>query len=103
MNPTITHPGTGKYERLLERCRGLAPIPTAVAYPCEETALAGAMDAATQGLIEPILVGPAATIAEIAGRKASTSVARRLWTRPTATPRRPKRWNWSARAGPNWS
>ena len=62
----MTHPGTGKYEQLLERCRGLAPIPTAVAYPCEATALAGAIDAGTQGLIVPILVGPAATIAEIA-------------------------------------
>jgi phosphate acetyltransferase len=62
----MTHPGTGKYEKLLERCRGLAPIPTAVAYPCEETALAGAIDAGTQGLIVPILVGPAAKIAEIA-------------------------------------
>ena len=65
----MTHPGTGKYEQLLERCRGLAPIPTAVAYPCEETALAGAIDAGTQGLIVPILVGPAATIAEIAKAK----------------------------------
>jgi phosphotransacetylase len=65
----MTHPGTGKYERLLERCRGMAPIPTAVAYPCEETALASAIDAATQGLIAPILVGPAATIAEIARAK----------------------------------
>jgi len=65
----MTQPGTGKYERLLERCRGLAPIPTAVAWPCEETALAGAIDAAREGLIEPILVGPAATIAEIAKAK----------------------------------
>ena len=65
----MTHPGTGKYEQLLERCRGLAPIPTAVAYPCEETALAGAVDAGAQGLIVPILVGPAATIAEIAKAK----------------------------------
>jgi len=65
----MTHPGTGKYEVLLERCRGLAPIPTAVAYPCEETALAGAIDAGIQGLIVPILVGPAATIAEIAKAK----------------------------------
>ena len=62
----MTHPGTGKYERLLERCKGLAPIPTAVAYPCEETALEGAIDAGRQGLITPILVGPAAKIAEIA-------------------------------------
>ena len=65
----MTHPGTGKYERLLERCKGLAPIPTAVAYPCEETALAGAIDAGVQGLIVPILVGPAATIREIAKAK----------------------------------
>jgi len=50
--------GTGKYERLLERCRGLAPVPTAVAHPCEEGALKGAVDAAQLGLITPILVGP---------------------------------------------
>jgi len=59
-------PGTGKYEALLERCRGLEPIPTAVAYPCDATSLAGAVDAARDGLIVPILVGPAATIAEVA-------------------------------------
>src|ERR1700752_2061727 len=66
---TLTHPGTGKYESLLERCRGLARIPTAVAYPCEETALAGAIDAGSQGLIAPILVGPASVIATIARAK----------------------------------
>ena len=58
--------GTGKYEALLERCRGLEPVPTAVAHPCEETALAGAMEAAAKGLIVPILVGPSARIQEIA-------------------------------------
>jgi phosphate acetyltransferase len=62
----MTHPGTGKYEQLLERCRGLAPIATAVAWPCDETSLAGAIDAGRQGLIEPILVGSAAKIAEVA-------------------------------------
>jgi len=65
----MTQPGTGKYERLLERCRGLDPVPTAVAWPCEETALAGAIDAAKQGMIIPILVGPAATIRELAKAK----------------------------------
>ena len=50
--------GTGKYEHLLARCQGIDPIPTAVAHPCEETALAGAIEAAELGLIEPILVGP---------------------------------------------
>jgi phosphotransacetylase len=62
--------GTGKYEQLLERCRGLARVPTAVAHPCEESALTGAIEARTRGLIEPILVGPAARIAEIARAQA---------------------------------
>ena len=60
--------GTGKYEQLLERCRSLAPVPTAVAHPCEETALEGALDAAAKGLIAPILVGPEAKIREVAAR-----------------------------------
>ena len=61
-----TAPGTGKYERLLARCEGLAPVPTAVAHPCEATALSGAVEAASRGLIVPLLVGPAAKIAETA-------------------------------------
>ena len=65
----MTQPGTGKYERLLERCRGIAPIATAVAYPCDESSLSGAVDAAKLGLIVPILVGPAAKIAEVAKAK----------------------------------
>jgi phosphotransacetylase len=59
--------GTGKYEALLARCRSLDPVPTAVAHPCEATALAGAIDAGANGLIVPILVGPAAKIREVAG------------------------------------
>jgi phosphotransacetylase len=69
MNPatgTTRTTGTGKYEQLLERCRSLKPVPTAVAHPCEETALAGAIEAGQKGLIAPILVGPAAKIQEIA-------------------------------------
>ena len=50
--------GTGKYERLLERCKSQPAVPTAVAHPCEESALRGALQAAQVGLIEPILVGP---------------------------------------------
>jgi phosphotransacetylase len=60
--------GTGKYEQLLVRCRNLEPIPTAVAHPCETTALTGALEAGAKGLITPILVGPAAKIAEVAKR-----------------------------------
>jgi phosphotransacetylase len=58
--------GTGKYERLLARCEGLAPAPAAVVHPCEATALAGAVEAAARNLITPFLVGPAAKIAETA-------------------------------------
>ena len=58
--------GSGKYERLLERCARLEPVPTAVAHPCEATALSGAVEAANKGLIVPLLVGPAAKIEETA-------------------------------------
>ena len=63
MAPTT---GTGKYEALLARCRGLEPVPTAVAHPCEKTALAGAVEAGELGLIQPILVGPERKLREIA-------------------------------------
>lgn len=58
--------GTGKYEKLLMRCKGLEPVPTAVAHPCEVSALTGAIEAAQLGLILPILVGPRARIASTA-------------------------------------
>jgi phosphate acetyltransferase len=61
-----TATGTGKYERLLERCLSLEPIPTAVAHPCEASALEGAVEAARKKLISPILVGPADKIKETA-------------------------------------
>jgi phosphate acetyltransferase len=66
MNTTNRLSGSGKYEALIERCRDLDPVPTAVVHPCEETALAGAVDAAALGLIQPTLVGPAAKIREVA-------------------------------------
>jgi phosphotransacetylase len=50
--------GTGKYEQMLETCKNMKPIPTAVVHPCEESALAGAIEAAKRGIIVPILVGP---------------------------------------------
>jgi phosphotransacetylase len=59
-------PGTGKYEQLLARCESLSPIPAAVAHPCDASALSGAVEAWKRGIIVPILVGPAARIAESA-------------------------------------
>ena len=58
--------GTGKYERLLARCEKLEPVPTAVAYPCDATALSGAVEAFQHGLIVPLLVGPVASIKKTA-------------------------------------
>jgi phosphate acetyltransferase len=57
-----------RYERLIERCKKLPATPTAVAHPCDESSLQGAVDAAKAGLIAPILVGPAARIREIASK-----------------------------------
>jgi phosphate acetyltransferase len=62
----IPETGTGKYEQLLEKCKSLEPVPTAVAHPCEASALSGAVEAAEHGLIVPILVGPAAKVAATA-------------------------------------
>jgi phosphate acetyltransferase len=58
--------GTGKYEALLVKCQGLEPIPTAVAHPCEASALSGAVEAGQKKLIRPILVGPKDKIAAVA-------------------------------------
>ncbi|HET7097079.1 MAG TPA: phosphate acetyltransferase [Casimicrobiaceae bacterium] len=55
-----------KYERLLEFCRKLPPTSTAVAHPCDESSLKGAVDAAKLGLIAPILVGPRKRIEAVA-------------------------------------
>jgi phosphate acetyltransferase len=55
-----------KYQRLLDFCKSLSPTPTAVAHPCDESSLRGAVDAAKLGLIAPILVGPKARIEAVA-------------------------------------
>ncbi len=55
-----------KYQRLVELTKSLPPVTTAVVHPCDESSLAGAIDAARSGLITPILVGPAAKIAAVA-------------------------------------
>ena len=55
-----------KYDALIASCRALPATPCAVAHPCDESSLRGAVDAAKLGLIRPILVGPKARIAAIA-------------------------------------
>lgn len=63
-----------RYERLIQACKELPPTPTAVAHPCDESALRGAADAARAGLIAPVLVGPRARIEQVA-RAARLSIA----------------------------
>ena len=46
-----------RYTHLLQRVRGLEPIPTAVAHPCDRESLKGPVQAFQAGIIEPILVG----------------------------------------------
>ena len=55
-----------KYEALIARAHLLDPTPTAVAHPCDESSLKGALEAAEEGLIQPILVGPEARIKAVA-------------------------------------
>ena len=55
-----------KYERLIAAAKALPPLATAVAHPCDETSLKGALEAAEAGLIKPILVGPKDKIISVA-------------------------------------
>jgi len=54
------------FDRLMAACEGLPPLPTAVVAPEEESAMAGALLAADQDLIAPILIGDAARMAAVA-------------------------------------
>ncbi len=54
------------FDRLLEACKGLEPIRTAIVAPEDQVSLGGALLAAQHGFIRPILVGSAAVIAAVA-------------------------------------
>jgi phosphate acetyltransferase len=55
-----------KYDALIDSCHSLAPVRTAVAHPCDEPSLNGAVEAAKAGIIKPLLVGPEARIRGLA-------------------------------------
>jgi phosphate acetyltransferase len=63
-----------KYERLIARCKELAPATAAVAHPCDESSLRGAVEAAELGILKPILVGPRAKI-EAAAAQAKLDIS----------------------------
>ncbi len=55
-----------RYLQLIQMCKGLPTLPTAVVHPCSDDALLGAIEAAELNLIAPILVGPEAKIRSVA-------------------------------------
>jgi phosphotransacetylase len=87
-----------KYERLLERCRLLAPALAAVAHPCDEPSLSGAIEAAERGFITPILVGRREKIEAVAKQLGMTSRTTTSSTRPIAMLPPRLRCGWSAKA-----
>jgi phosphate acetyltransferase len=56
-----------KYERLVAATKGLHRLATAVAHPCDESSLRGALEASEAGLIRPILIGPKQKMHGLAG------------------------------------
>src|SRR5438045_1731290 len=55
-----------RYDRLVRAAQQLPPVTTAVAHPCDKISIEGVVEAATLGLIAPILLGPPARIREAA-------------------------------------
>jgi len=47
-----------KFEAFVRRAKPARPVSTAVAHPCSDAAIRSAIEAAQEGMIEPILVGP---------------------------------------------
>ncbi len=47
-----------RYDHLIQSCEALEPITTAVVHPCDHDSIAGPVQAAEAGLIEPVLIGP---------------------------------------------
>jgi phosphate acetyltransferase len=58
-----------RYRRLLDRAKGLEPATVAFAYPLDAGSLRGALAARDEGLIEPMLAGPAAELRALAARE----------------------------------
>lgn len=69
IDPLVGHPADFHvFHKFLDRCKSLPSMPTAVAWPLSDVALSGATEAAAEGLIDPILVGPELEIKALAKR-----------------------------------
>ena len=73
-----TSPTPSKYDRLIAGARDGTPAVTIVAHPCDETSLRGAIDAAAEQLIEPVLVGPEGKIRSVAAEHGIDLTGRKI-------------------------
>ena len=64
--PASPTPHAFELQRLLAHVAGMEPIRVAVVHPCDALSLAGALDARSTGLIEPVLVASRAKLESIA-------------------------------------
>ena len=94
MPNAVEQPKHDKYERLIRAAQSQSAITVAVAHPCDDVSLHGAVEAARLRLIEPILVGPQARIHDIAARAGLDISAMELMGSETATIPLSKRWSW---------
>ncbi len=62
------------FDAMIAKAAGLGAVPYAIVWPCEGHALAGAIEAARHGVLEPVLVGDPALI-NSAAQEAGLSVA----------------------------
>jgi phosphate acetyltransferase len=64
--PSVSVRHHDSFKELFDAVAPLEPVPTAVVHPCDQVSLAGAMDAARDNFIQPILVGPEERIRSVA-------------------------------------
>ena len=55
-----------RYQQFMDMAKGMSPLKTCVVHPVDLNSLAGAVEAAADNLIAPILVGPKARIEQVA-------------------------------------
>ena len=67
------HEHGARYRQLIDATRSMGPLKMAVVHPCDELSIIGALEAKSQGLIDPVLVGPEAKV-----RKAAAAAGRSL-------------------------
>lgn len=76
VDPLVGHPADYHvFHKFIERCKGLPAITTAVLWPMTDVALRGAVEAATEELIEPTLIGPEEEMEALAA-KAGLDISR---------------------------